>query len=40
MVLRLAQSAEQHWRALNGSQLLNEVIRGVQFVDGLRKDAA
>jgi len=40
MVFRLTQCAEQHWRALNGSQLLSDVIRGVQFVDGLRKDAA
>jgi len=40
MVFRLTQCAEQHWRALNGSELLQDVIRGVQFVDGLRKDAA
>jgi len=40
MVFKLAQSAEQHWRALNGSSLLEDVIRGVQFVDGLRKNAA
>lgn len=40
MVFRLMQCAEQHWRALNGSLLLDDVIRGVQFVDGLRKDAA
>jgi len=40
MVFRLTQCAEQHWRALNGSSLLADVIRGVQFVDGLRKDAA
>jgi len=40
MVFRLAQCAEQHWRALNGSHLLDDVIRGVPFVDGLRKDAA
>jgi transposase-like protein len=40
MVFRLAQCAEQHWRALNGSSLLDDIIRGVQFVDGLRKDAA
>jgi putative transposase len=40
MVFKLAQSAEQHWRALNGSSLLEDVIRGMQFVDGLRKDAA
>jgi len=36
MVFRLTQCAE----ALNGSLLLSDVIRGVQFVDGLRKDAA
>jgi putative transposase len=40
MVFRLTQCAEQHWRALNGYNLLDDVIRGVQFVDGLRKDAA
>lgn len=40
MVFRLTQCAEQHWRALNGSKLLGDVIRGVQFKDGLRKDAA
>ena len=40
MVFRLTQCAEQHWRALNGSNLLDDVIRGIQFVDGLRKDAA
>jgi transposase-like protein len=40
MVFRLTQCAEQHWRALNGSHLLNDIIRGIQFVDGLRKDAA
>ena len=40
MVFKLAQSAEQHWRLLNGSHLLGDVIRGVKFEDGLRKDAA
>jgi putative transposase len=40
MVFRLAQSAEQYWRLLNGSHLLAEVMQGIQFVDGLRKDAA
>jgi putative transposase len=40
MVFRLAQSAEQYWRLLNGAHLLEEVIRGIQFEDGLRKDAA
>ncbi len=40
MVFKLAQSAEQYWRLLNGSHLLEDVSQGVQFVDGLRKDAA
>jgi len=40
MVFQLVKCAEQHWRALNGSSLLGDVIRGVQFKDGLRKDAA
>jgi transposase-like protein len=40
MVFRLAQCAERHWRALNGSQLLGDVIRGVQFVDGEKMEAA
>ncbi len=40
MVFKLAQCAEQTWRALNGSALLEEVLRGIQFVDGLRKNAA
>ncbi len=40
MVFRLTQCAEQHWRALNGSKLLADVIRGVQFVDGEKKEAA
>ena len=40
MVFRLAQCAEQHWRALNGSKLFLDVIRGVKFVDGEKKEAA
>jgi transposase-like protein len=40
MVFKLTQSAEQHWRKLNGAVILEDVIRGVQFVDGLRKNAA
>jgi len=40
MVFKSLQSAEQYWRLLNGSHLLEDVIRGVQFEDGLRKDAA
>ena len=40
MVCRLVQCAEQHWRALNGSMLPADAIRGVQFVDGEKKEAA
>lgn len=35
MVFKLAQSAERHWRRLNGNELLAHVIRGVRFTDGL-----
>jgi len=40
MVFRLVQSAEESWRILNGSKLLEDVVKGIQFIDGLRKDAA
>jgi transposase-like protein len=36
MVFKLAQGAENHWRMLNGCSLLNEVIRGIKFVDGIK----
>jgi len=40
MVFKLAQCAEQHWRRLNGQELIPEVIRGVKFVDGIKEIAA
>ena len=42
MVFKLCESAERHWRSLNGARLLPEVIAGVQFVNGEKpeKDAA
>ncbi len=40
MVFKLAQSAEKRWRALNGASLLADVIAGVEFVDGKKRDAA
>jgi len=40
MVFKLAQSAETHWRGLNGSALISDVIAGVPFVDGVRQEAA
>ena len=39
MVFKLCQSAEKHWRKLNGCALLKEVSDGVEFVDGIRKAA-
>ena len=38
MVFKLMQSASRHWRALNGSELLGEVLQGTVFVDGIRKE--
>jgi transposase-like protein len=40
MVFKLAESAERHrrhWRRLNGSAVLPDVIRGVPFMDGIRQ---
>jgi putative transposase len=36
MVFKLMQSASKRWRLLNGSQLMPEVIAGVQFIDGIK----
>jgi putative transposase len=40
MVFKLMQSASKKWRLLNGSQLLPEVIAGVQFINGLKRQTA
>jgi putative transposase len=42
MVHQLVQSAAKRWRLLNGSELLPDVIAGVQFNDGVKsqQDAA
>ena len=42
MVFKLMQSAAKRWRLLNGFQLLDDVIQGVQFIDGIKpqQDAA
>ena len=40
MVFKLTMCAEKTWRALNGATLLPDVIRGVQFVDGIKEEAA
>jgi putative transposase len=40
MVFKLMQSASRSGRALNGSGLLGEVIKGTVFIDGIRKEDA
>jgi putative transposase len=40
MVYKLMQSASRHWRALNGSALLTDVIAGVVFIDGEKQEDA
>lgn len=40
MMFKLAEVAQSHWRKLNGSQLLADVISGVQFKDGIKVAAA
>ena len=40
MVFKLAQSAEKRWRRLNGHALIEDVIQGVVFTDGIKKQAA
>lgn len=40
MVFKLMQSASKRWRLLNGSQLLPDVIAGVQFIDGVKPQTA
>ena len=39
MVFKLCELAEKHWRRLNGSNLMQDVIDGVPFVDGIRMAA-
>lgn len=34
MVFKLAKSAERHWRRLDGSERLAQVIQGVRFRNG------
>jgi transposase-like protein len=41
MVYKLMESAAKHWKSLNGSRLLPDVIAGVVFTDGVKaQDAA
>jgi len=36
MAFKLVESAQNHWRKLNGSPLLPEVVAGVMFKDGVK----
>jgi len=36
MVFKLVQSAERTWRLLTGAKLLNDVMKGIQFKDGIK----
>src|SRR6478609_4660154 len=40
MVFKLMESASKKWRALNGSTLLAEVVKGTKFIDGIREKPA
>lgn len=40
MVYKLMESAGKRWRALNGSALLEDVIKGIPFVDGVKQENA
>ena len=38
LVFKLAKSAEQRWLKLRGPERIAEVIRGIQFKNGVRED--
>ncbi|MCP4902577.1 MAG: IS256 family transposase [bacterium] len=40
MVFKLAMSAQQRFRKLNGHELIGDVIAGIQFINGEKKRAA
>ena len=40
MVFKLMENASRRWRSLNGTALIPDVIAGIQFIDGERKNAA
>jgi len=40
MVYKLVEQAEKHWQRLHSYKLILEVIKGVEFVDGIMKKAA
>jgi transposase-like protein len=40
LVFKLVKSAERHWRRLNGTNRLGEIIEGIKFKDGERIEEA
>jgi transposase-like protein len=40
MVFKLVMLASESWRALNGSDMLSKIISGIQFKDGIIREAA
>ena len=40
MVFKLCQIAQRHWQRLRGRELLQDVIKGVRFVNGIKEVAA
>ena len=40
MVYKLVKQAEKHWQRLHSYKLILEVIKGVEFIDGIMKNAA
>jgi putative transposase len=40
MVFKLVMSAQKRWRTLNGASLLADVIEGVKFENGIKREAA
>jgi len=40
MAFKLMECASRHWRMLNGSTLLGDVIAGIVYVDEVKENAA
>jgi len=40
MVFKLAESASKRWRKLNRHELIQDVIAGIPFTDGVKSHAA
>jgi putative transposase len=40
MVYKPMESASKHWRQLNSSGLLRDIIAGAAYIDGVKQNAA